>query len=157
MLWHYTSSTHYVSIVKDGLILPATTYVPDEEKPIVWFSDDQFWEPTATKGVQLRDGTIGSLSLDGMLDRHILPIRIGVDSTVAPHRWSDLKSLSGMSSETARGLASSAKRMGSNPCLWRGTFEAVRADKWMAVEYFNRRDWAPLDWGISSGVNDPPS
>jgi hypothetical protein len=47
-----------------------------------------------------------------MLERDILPIRIGVDSTVAPYRWSDLKSLSGMSSETAHGLASSGKRMG---------------------------------------------
>lgn len=53
-----------------------------------------------------------SAHTNGMLKRDILPIRIGVESTVAPYRWSDLKSLSGMSSETAHGLASSGKRMG---------------------------------------------
>jgi hypothetical protein len=144
MLWHYTHSDNYVSIEEDGLILPATTYVPVGEKPIVWFSTEQFWEPTALKGWRGDDGIYQLLTLDGMLDHEILPIRIRVDPDVAPYRWSDLKALSGMSDETARGLASSGRRRGANPSRWRGTFEAVCADKWRVVEYFTGRDWMLL-------------
>ena len=146
MLWHYTSSNDYWSIKQDAAILPATTYVPVGEKPIVWFSTEQFWEPTAAKGWRGHDGTYKSLTLDGMLDHEILPIRIGVDSDVAPHRWSDLKSLSGMSDVMASGLASEGKRMGANPSRWRGTFEAVPADRWRVVEYYSGRNWMPLEW-----------
>src|ERR1700686_4598787 len=105
MFWHYTSSDHYVCIANDGLILPATTHVPVGERPIVWFSIEQLWEPTAAKGWRHPDGSCQLLTLDRMLEHNILPIRIGVDSTVALYRWSDLKSLSGMSPGTARGLA----------------------------------------------------
>ena len=34
------------SIVKDGAIRPATAYIDAGETPIVWFSTEQFWEPT---------------------------------------------------------------------------------------------------------------
>jgi len=146
MFWHYTSANNYISIANDGLILPATTYVPVGEKPIVWFSTEQFWEPTSAKACHRPDGTLQLLTLDGMLKRNILPIRIGVDSTAAPYRWSDLKSLSRMSSETARSLASSAKRMGAHPSRWRGTFEAVCVEKWRTIEYYNGREWAPLEY-----------
>jgi hypothetical protein len=146
MFWHYTSANHYVSIVNDGMIMPATTYVPVGERPIVWFSTEQFWEPTAAKACHRPDGTRHLLTLDGMLEQDILPIRIGVDSTVAPYRWSDLKSLSGMSSETARSLASSGKRMGANPSRWRGTFEVVRAKEWRTIDYYNGLEWVPLEW-----------
>ncbi len=146
MLWHYATGNHYVSIVKDGLILPATTYVPVGEKPIAWFSTEELFEPTAAKLWLNPHGEIQSLQLDEMLERNILPVRIGVDSAVAPHRWSDLKALSGMSCETANALASRAKRLEANPSRWRGTFQAVCAKRWRAIEYFNRREWEPLDY-----------
>jgi hypothetical protein len=146
MLWHYTSSNDYWSIKQDAAILPATTYVPVGEKPIVWFSTEEFWEPTAAKAWLHPNGSRELLTLDGMLEHEILPIRFGVHADVAPYRWSELKSLSGMSSETASRLASAGKCMGANPSRWRGTFETVGADKWKTVEYYNRQHWLPLDW-----------
>ena len=81
-----------------------------------------------------------------MLHRGILPIRIGVDLNVAPHRWSELRVLSSMTPEIATGLASVGKDRGANPGRWRGTFEAVSTEQWKAVEFFNGRGWEPLDY-----------
>lgn len=143
MIWHYTSSESFISIANDGLVLPTTLYVPAGERPIVWFSTEDFWEPTATKKCSL---TGKMLTLDEMLKHEVLPVRIGVNPTVAPHRWSDLKLLSGINPDTARALASSGKQMGANPSRWRGTFEAVPAEKWEAVEYYNGLCWRSHEW-----------
>lgn len=144
MIWHYTYDDNFNSIENDGSIKPATRYIPIWERPIVWFSTEQFWEPTVTKARIRPDGTKQDFSMDGMLELGILLIRIGIDEADAPHRWAELKLLSGMSPVTACGLARRAKQLGGNPSRWRGTFEAVGAEKWKSVEYFDRLAWAPL-------------
>jgi len=154
MIWRYTIYDSFNSIENDGSIQPATTYIPIWEKPIVWFSTEQFWEPTVRKGRIAPDGTIQDLSMDGMLEHGILLIRIGIDEADAPHRWAELKLLSGMSPEIARGLASKAKQLGANPSRWRGTFEAVGAEKWKSVEYFDGVAWAPLPRPVFHDTED---
>jgi hypothetical protein len=54
MLWHYTMGNCLRWIIKTGALIP---YGGNElaplfpgEKPAVWFSTEQFWEPTAQKG-----------------------------------------------------------------------------------------------------------
>lgn len=144
MLWHYTSDQDFVLIRNDGFIRPADARLTLGEKPVVWFSKEQFWEPTVTKGLVLGDGTVKDLDMLGMREHGHRLIRIGVDPETAPYTWSELKSLSRMPPEIATALASSARRMGANPSRWRGTFDAVYADKWKAIEYFNKFNWAPL-------------
>jgi hypothetical protein len=144
MLFHYTTYPSYLSITRDKLILPATAYVPFWEKPIVWFSTEQFFEPTAAKGWKSYHGPTETLALDGLVEHGISPVRIGVNAAVAPYRWGELKSLSGMSSTTACALASRARDQGANPSKWYGTFEAVNAEKWQTIEYYNGRTWEVL-------------
>jgi hypothetical protein len=64
------------------------------------------------KGLILPHGTIQDLKMDDMLERGILLLPIWVDDASAPYRWTELKQLSGMSPEIARGLARVAKRIG---------------------------------------------
>jgi hypothetical protein len=145
MIWHYTVDECFVSIMENELIRPATAYVPAGEKPIVWFSTEDFWEPTVTKGFLRADGTIENVRMSGLLERGHLLFRLGVDSSVAPYKWSDLRSLSGMSDEIARGLASAARAAGGNPSRWRGTFDAVPMESWETIERFNGIEWVELD------------
>lgn len=137
MIWHYTYDENFAQIREDGLIRAADAFIGKGEKPIVWFSKEQFWEPTVIKGWRLDDGTVEQLRMDGMMENGTLLMRIGVDLETAPFSWSEMKSLSGMSTATASGLASRAKELGSNPSRWRGSFEPVPRSKWKAVEYLN--------------------
>lgn len=145
MIWHYTIGESFAAIRRDGLILPADECIAMGELPIVWFSKEQFWEPTVTKAPLLSDGTSEVLGMDGLFKHGILLIRIGVDSATAPYTWSEMKESSGMPPQIARGLASVGRRQGANPSRWRGTFEAVSSDKWKAVEFFTGLDWVPLE------------
>lgn len=144
MIWHYTIDVSFAAIRRDGLIQPAYEYIAIGERPIVWFSKEQFWEPTVTKAPLLGDGTSEVLDMNGLFNHGILLIRIGVDPSTAPYTWSEMKELSGMPPHIARGLAFVGRRQGANPSRWRGTFEAVSSDKWKAVEFFTGLDWVPL-------------
>lgn len=147
MKWHYTVGLCWAEIVKDGVIKPATAFVPPGEKPIVWFSTSEDWDSTANK-VQVRDdGTVQNLDraeteqLAGGL------VRIGVDAETAPLDWHALKELSGMSSGMAQGLYKVAIKQGSRPGDWWGTFDAVPRAKWLKVERYDNGQWVPVPFG----------
>lgn len=144
VVWHYTHGGAFNGIKKDRMIRQATAFVPANERPITWFTTEQYWEPTVTKGKILPDGTIKNLDMSGLLAAKIKLYRIGVDPDTAPYRWSELKELSGMHPIMATALASVARDQNANPSRWRGTFDSVPEEKWVAVETFDGRDWVPV-------------
>lgn len=144
LVWHYTDNQSFLRILNDGIIRPATAYVPAGELPITWFSTEQFWEPTVIKGKYLPDETIKGLGMAGMLAANVRLYRFGVDAATAPYRWSQLKDLSGMHPEIAAALAADTKRRGGSPNRWRGTFDPVSSEKWVAIEAFENGKWVPV-------------
>ena len=146
VLWHYTYSDAVISILKDGFIKPATDFIEPGERPIVWFSKEQFWEPTVTKG-GVESGQLLDLTMDDMVKRGYGLFRIGVNADTAPYTWSELKLMSGMGADLAAGLVRSAKRRGANPSRWRGTLVPLPRADWVRIEEFRRKEWIPIDIG----------
>lgn len=48
-VFHYTTGLKLRAIINTGHIKPSTARIGPYEKPVVWFSASQRWEPTATK------------------------------------------------------------------------------------------------------------
>jgi hypothetical protein len=145
-LWHYTTGKNFISILRDRYIMPATAGVPRGEKPIVWFSANEYWEPTASKMLRAPDGSLKNLTMGetGMYGKGL--VRIGVDRTTAPHGWDRLRKLSGMSRQISQGLLQAAARNGAKPQEWFGTFDPVPEELWIAVHYYKIDRWVPLPW-----------
>jgi hypothetical protein len=120
-VWHYSVYAHLLTMLRDGFIRPATTFVKPPERPIVWFSKSQTWERTVTKGVRLPDGSSVTLDFRGMLSHGVRPVRIAVSPEIAPYDWPALRRLSGMESRMANGLVRVAGELGADPRNWRGT------------------------------------
>ena len=145
MLWHYTTLTHFLDIDRDGEIRLATAFVPQSERPIVWFSKSPNWEPTATKKVvvqgRLRDATLAEMA----------PlVRIGVaEDPERLHPWVRLKKLANMSRKTARGLERAALDMQAHPGDWWGAFSPIARGLWRAVEIsLDGLRWTALGRGL---------
>jgi hypothetical protein len=49
LLWHYTHNLSMDGILKSGCVDVAPIGVTDSEKPVAWFSADQWWERTVRK------------------------------------------------------------------------------------------------------------
>ena len=141
ILWHYTFLPHLESILRDGLIRPATALVEPPERPIVWFSRNQFWERTVTKGMKLASGRSLELDFNAMVAHGVFPVRIGVLPETAPHDWLALRTISRMEPAMADGLVRVAEEVRADPRDWYGTFKPVAMKEWVDLQVFKSDVW----------------
>jgi hypothetical protein len=152
VLWHYTFLPHLQSILRDRLIRPATALVEPPERPIVWFSKNQFWERTVTKGMKHRDGRLIELDFNAMVAHRVFPARIGVLPETALYDWPTLRTMSRMEPAMADGLVRAAEEVGADPRDWRGTFDPVTVKEWVDLQVFKGDLWVtpPGAFGVVS-------
>lgn len=145
-IWHYTVGERLWSILRDKIIKPATAGVPAGERPVVWFTTNPAWEPTANKGIW-RNGELLWLTKEETAAEGGGLFRIEVAPDAAPYGWEEFKRLSGISGRTSKRLARIARQRGSNYHDWRVSFEPVTSDKWLRIETWYRDRWAeiPMD------------
>jgi len=141
LLWHYTTGQCFESIVDDGVIRPATAWVRAGERPIVWFSSNQEWEPTSTKIYVPHYGEARRLSKEELRVTGNGLVRFGVTRRTAKLDWTAMKRLSGMSRATARDLKVVGRRLGSKPEWWFGSFDPVQRSDWVAVDVLDDGQW----------------
>lgn len=67
--------------------------------------------------------------------------RIGVAPETAPLTWDDIKALSGMPAVDAGPPSARSPKRGANLKEWRGSFDPVSRDHWLAVEKFDGFNW----------------
>ncbi len=144
LLWHYTTGTRFREIVETGEIRAATTFVDPRERPIVWFSSNQDWEPTAWKLFIQPNGQTKDLRTPQEIAELFGLVRIGVDRATAPHDWPTLRRRSRMDGDIARALEKAGREVGSNPAWWYGSFDPVPRSKWRTVQSFESGTWTEL-------------
>jgi hypothetical protein len=140
VLWHYTIVERLQHILNAGEIRPPVN-LPKTEKPVVWFSANQDWEPTANKRYQSPRGQISLLSKDQTILLGGGLARIGVAPATAPLDWKTFKRESGISAARAKALYEEAVASGSRPALWFATFDPVPRAEWLAVETWDGQQW----------------
>lgn len=59
--YHYTYIHKFERILADGMIKPTDVGIEANEKPCVWFSQKNKWEPTSKKIIRLKDGSMETL------------------------------------------------------------------------------------------------
>lgn len=140
--YHYTIGTRADGIFASGEIRPATECVPSHELPVVWFSRNDKWEPTASKGITngrtQRTATMREMALfgNGLF-------RFGVDAeTLIP--WRHLLAAAGIRSGTVRRLERAGRKSGALPSDWFGNIGAVPMTRVVRVEQFCDGLWLPI-------------
>lgn len=170
VLWHYTTGRNLRSIVRDGWIVP--TGELRGEKPAVWFTACDEWEPGASMGTDAIPGiaeiraTAERIRLEHGEDaartfllgfaQEIAPAfvgflaRIGVAHETAPFTWDDFKRMSGAPDRAYREVEAYDNSIGADNREWRVSFDPVPASKWLAVEVRSGRThderWEPAAW-----------
>src|SRR5262249_48146143 len=139
-LFHYTTKSRLIKIFETLEIRPTAIGVPKYEKPVVWLTYRQHWEPTATPmypGRPLYQLTFEELC---KLDT---PMRIEIDPRAAPLDWPKWCNLSGVDRPVAAALKSVAEKKGARVDDWRMSFDPVRSadENWLAVEEFADGQW----------------
>jgi hypothetical protein len=143
-IYHYTTGQCFIKIVQEGCIKPATTGVPDGEKPGVWFTFSSDWEPTANKGLHNADGTISHLSREETEQHGGGLFRFVVHPNIAHHTWEKFLKKSRIDEAIAKSLKNIAEENGSNVKDWRIRFSAVPREYWLRVDVWHEGQWTPV-------------
>ena len=141
--YHYTTLDRAHLILLSGELLPATAFVPDGERPAVWFSRQRTWEPTASKALcDPRTGLQRALTFPEMVKIGIARFRVDT-SILMP--WSELRVACGMTEAVAGALTRAGRKEGANPRDWYGHIGAMPLSHVEAVEHFGPRGWAAAE------------
>jgi len=152
--WHYTTGECFKRILSVGVLRcqakPAgeTPYphyhgtpLAPGEPPAVWFSRNQWWEPTASKGLYdpATRQTIRTMTMTECYERGSGLVRLAVSHTL--HPWEEY--VRTLDARFAAGLARSARELGSNVKHFFCSFEPISRSEWTQIEVFNGRRWIP--------------
>lgn len=137
--WHYTTGDSLASIREDGIIRAATAGVPVGERPVIWFSKAELWEPTATKIIvdtktkTRRRATLIEMDMfaNGLYRLSVINVKL------VP--WSELPKACRMKYTTRKRLELAGRRRNSVPGLWAGCLEEIPAASIESVQRIDPR------------------
>jgi hypothetical protein len=134
LAWHYTTGEKFVKIVASGYLMPTGVLVQPPERPVLWFSLNQRFEPTAQKAV-IEGGAMRILSVEetgqlcgglvrfGMSPRKLLTgDKLRTRARIARPFWA--------------GLCRAGVRQKADPAHWLGCLDAVPVDR-LVIEVMN--------------------
>lgn len=145
LAWHYTTGEKFKAIVTSGYLKPTGILVKPPERPVLWFSLNQQFEPTARKAA-IEGGAYRVLSIEETGRRCGGLVRFGL---------SRRKLLTGDKLRTrariARALWAGLCRVGiqqkADPALWLGCLDAVPVEH-LAIDVMNDAgEWERVQGG----------
>ncbi|OEZ83366.1 hypothetical protein JAB6_29430 [Janthinobacterium sp. HH104] len=132
--WHYTTGQKFALIQKNGVLRPAHIGVLASERPVIWFSTNPVFEPTAAKAFVV-DGVRRMLTVREMYDLAGGVVRLGCRISRLKS-GADLRKAAKMQPAIWNVLASVGKRLGASPAEWWGYVGALMLDD-VTVEMMN--------------------
>lgn len=144
-LWHYTFGHKLPLIVTDAALRPNGAKIAPSEKPVLWFSADQVFEPTAVKLVHVPGKT--RLQRLSVLELHAMVgvFRFGIaaaDERLIP--WVGLQRRARISKPGVASMLRAAVEVGAKATNWHGTMTDVALDD-LVFEAWDGSSWAPAD------------
>lgn len=137
--WHYTTGIKFQQIVESGFLLPTSVYIEPGESPILWFSLNQDFEPTAVKAKKMADGKIVRCSKEETSHLGKGLVRFGYPSNrLTP--WSLLWKKANMQRKTSRLLEATGYKQGAIPSQWMGCLDAIPINA-LKIEVWDKGDW----------------
>ena len=145
LAWHYTTGRKFKAIAETGALLPTAVGVTSKkERPILWFSLEQFWEPTASKA-EMQNGAMVDLKMEGTYRRGGGLARFGVSPTkLVP--WPRLALKANIPPRVRVSLEQVAREEGSEPQRWLGLINRpLLLQDVEAIEIFDGEKWARIE------------
>lgn len=122
--YHYTTGLKFKSITASGNLIGASAEVRPPELPIVWFSQEKYWEPTASRGTLVIDGTIRGLTMRETFHLGRGLFRFGCPLTLL-QQGKALRNAARIDRRFWNDLCRDGKSEGSDPALWWGSVKPV--------------------------------
>lgn len=141
MAWHYTVGLKLPLIRESGTLRPADAYIAPGERPILWFSTNQYWEKTAAKAVR-EAGSTRMLSMRETAERGKGLYRFGLPAEQLT-RWPEIGKQAGIRAAMRNALMRVGRAKGANPAEWYGTLGEMPVDGLLFQRLADFCRWGP--------------
>lgn len=161
-LYHYTVGPKLPLIAESGRLLPAKVGAMDSrEKPVLWWSANKTWDPTATKLVSFDGGrTVRRSSLDELrqlfgayrfrLDTHNPAALHNIGLKLLP--WTRAPMAARIPADDVARMTSVGVQMGATPMDWWGCLEEVplslETTGMLRLDRLGTQGWEPVEGGV---------
>lgn len=159
-LFHYTVGPKLPLIARSGRLLPTAIMAGPREKPVLWWSANVHWEPTATKLVAGADGRVQAPSFDE-LSRQFGAFRFRLDTRhpdallkvgIKLLPWPRVQTAARIDTDEVTRMVASGVRHGAKPMDWWGCLEAVpvslEVGGLLRVEELRDGQWQACEGGL---------
>ncbi|MBN9407231.1 MAG: hypothetical protein J0I00_17635 [Burkholderiales bacterium] len=148
LAWHYTIHDKRAAIDAAGELRPADAFIGANERPVIWFSLNQRWEPTASKGIiDAKTGARRTATIAEMVELGGGPLlRYGI----APRLLlpsNELRLRARISGRMWRGMVASGRAIGANPSDWFGSLQPVAVAQCVVQVSTDGRTWVDAATG----------
>ncbi len=139
MVWHYTVGVQVPKISDAGELRPSNAGA-SVEKPLLWFSAEQHWEPTATKGRIDQAGNYRQMSFEEHLNE-LGCVRFGLSAhDQRLMGWIEACKYAGTPDHWRRALEKVGRDQGADPLKWFAVAVAISIDE-TTFEVYTNREW----------------
>lgn len=156
--WHYTIGHVLDEIFKCGYLKQATSGISRHEKPVLWFSTHQYFEPTARKGkctsdaiTDNGDGTfsinpskVETMSVEEMKEKSGGLFRFGYPLKKL-HNWEKLQKVAKIPAIIAKGLEEVTREQGGDVNQWYGTTKKIFLPDIVSFQIMVEGNWTDID------------
>ena len=119
IVWHYTTEEKLNPIYADGCLKPSAIGIGPKERPVLWFSSNPIWEPTANKALGIAGVGLARPMTNGEMAAHFRLIRFGLDHTLTLP-WNLIRKAANIAHTEQRRLIKRAKKVNAFPSQWFG-------------------------------------
>lgn len=137
--WHYTIGAHFLSIMDSGILLPYDPKKTLSEYPVLWFSLNQEWEPTACKGAVKRGGKYATLSKYATRELGCGPARFGFPTALL-RNWAQLRKAAKFKTRHSNALEKVGYDQDTIPAQWMGSLQKIAVSDLM-IEFWDGQKW----------------
>lgn len=143
MVHHYAPCAYLPKILASGVLCPSNADGA-EEIPLLWFSANQKWEPTATKAVGDATGILRVMTLTEQLQLFGCCRFSMTASDGRLMRWIEACRVAGRGLTKRLKMEASGRRMGANPADWFALADSIEVTN-TAFSVFDGRVWKAAD------------
>ena len=135
MAYHYTTGKNFVKICETNILFPYKTVTPPGEKPILWFSLQPYFEPTAAKAMycESEKHNLKRLTMQETMDKCNGLIRCVYPAELLI-RWPLVGKQAGMKIKTIKQLEKEGRKQRANPSKWLGSFEPIQFSQLVEIQ-----------------------
>ena len=138
-VFHYAPWAKLPAIVASRCLMPSNAGAPGE-LPLLWFSANQHWEPTATKMLLLSDGTRRSMSFQEQKIQFGC-VRFGLSAhDTRLMNWKASCVVASIGRDERRALERSGKKRGADPAHWFAVVDPLPVSE-LILEVFGDEAW----------------